>query len=68
LLRYLEAEDGTSAELDMEIACLKDFSRSIDYLETRPELDHDKLAYYGVSFGSRISSIMLAIDKRGCPA
>jgi eukaryotic-like serine/threonine-protein kinase len=62
--RYVRADEGTTAEREMEIACLKDFSRSIDYLETRPELDHDKLAYYGVSFGSRISSIILAIDKR----
>jgi len=62
--RYVAAQEGTSAERDMEIAAVKDFSRSLDYLETRPELDHDKLAYYGASFGSRISSIVLAIDKR----
>lgn len=30
--RYVQAEEGTNAERDMEIACLKDFSRSSDYL------------------------------------
>jgi len=43
---------------------MKDLRRSIDYLETRPDLDRDRLAYFGVSFGARLGSLALALDKR----
>jgi serine/threonine protein kinase/dienelactone hydrolase len=42
----------------------KDLSRSIDYLETRPEIDAQKLAYFGVSWGGRMGGLMLAVEKR----
>ena len=34
------------------IMWVKDVSRAIDYVETRSELDHSKVAYYGLSWGS----------------
>jgi serine/threonine protein kinase/formylglycine-generating enzyme required for sulfatase activity len=40
----------------------KDFSRSIDYLATRPDIDLEKLAYY--SYSSVIVPIFPAIDGR----
>ena len=42
----------------------KDFMRTIDYLETRPEFDTKKLAYEGDSWGAHRGAIMPAIDKR----
>lgn len=42
----------------------KDLSRSIDYLKTRKDIDTDKLAYYGFSWGGYLGSIMLALEKR----
>jgi dienelactone hydrolase len=30
----------------------KDASRALDYAETRLELDHQKIAYYGYSWGA----------------
>jgi serine/threonine protein kinase/formylglycine-generating enzyme required for sulfatase activity/dienelactone hydrolase len=42
----------------------KDFSRSIDYLETRHEIDADRLAYYGVSWGGAMGGIIPAVEKR----
>jgi len=42
----------------------KDIGRSIDYLETRKDIDADKLAYYGYSWGARLGGIMLAVEKR----
>ena len=42
----------------------KDLGRSIDYLETRKDIDTDKLAYYGYSWGGRLGGIMLAVEKR----
>jgi dienelactone hydrolase len=42
----------------------KDMSRSIDYLESRPEFDTERLAYFGASWGGGIGGIMLAIEPR----
>ena len=42
----------------------KDLGRSIDYLETRDDIDIDKLAYYGFSWGAFMGGNMLAIEKR----
>jgi dienelactone hydrolase len=44
---------------------VKDFERTIDYLETRPdEFDFTKLAYEGMSRGARWGSILPAIETR----
>tara|TARA_B100001564_G_scaffold80966_1_gene65164 strand:- start:2215 stop:4461 length:2247 start_codon:yes stop_codon:yes gene_type:complete len=42
----------------------KDFKRSIDYLEIRNDMDMKNLSYYGYSWGSITSNILLAIEKR----
>jgi dienelactone hydrolase len=42
----------------------KDLGRSIDYLETRPEIDGKKLAYYGLSMGARLGPVLTAIEGR----
>ncbi|MEE9169141.1 MAG: protein kinase, partial [bacterium] len=42
----------------------KDFRRSIDYLETRHEIDADRLAYYGVSWGGAMGGIIPAVENR----
>ncbi len=63
--RLSEAPDpGTSAERDDTIAQTKDLRRSIDYLWTRPEIDHDRLAYYGVSWGGEEAPIMTVVEDR----
>ena len=64
--RYVPAslEKGTSGERDLEIEDFKDLARSVDYLQTRTDLDHGKLAYYGVSQGAREASVMLGLEKR----
>jgi len=42
----------------------KDLGRSIDYLETRPDIDCGKLAFQGTSFGAAIGAILPAIEDR----
>jgi formylglycine-generating enzyme required for sulfatase activity/cephalosporin-C deacetylase-like acetyl esterase len=42
----------------------KDLGRSIDYLETRTDIDHNKLAYEGVSWGASMGSIFPAVEPR----
>ena len=36
----------------------------IDYLETRPDIELDKLAYYGHSWGGRMGAIVLSVEPR----
>ena len=43
----------TSGWRDHVIMWVKDASRAIDYIETRPDLDHNKLAYYGLSWAPK---------------
>jgi len=42
----------------------KDLARSIDYLETRDDIDTSRLAYYGLSWGGAMGAIMPAVEQR----
>ncbi len=42
----------------------KDLSRSIDYLQTRDDIDSGNLAYFGVSWGGAMGAIMPAVERR----
>ena len=46
------------------IQLVKDFRRSIDYLEIRTDIDTSKLAFYGMSWGGFIGTIIPAVEKR----
>ena len=46
------------------IKWVKDFSRSIDYLETRSDIDSSKLGYYGYSLGGWMGGIIPAVEER----
>jgi eukaryotic-like serine/threonine-protein kinase len=49
---------------DHVVMWVKDASRAIDYAETRPELDHSRLAYYGYSWGAVMGAIVPAVEPR----
>jgi len=57
-------EDTSSAWRDHVVMWAKDASRAIDYAETRPELDHQKIAYYGYSWGAVMGGIIPAVEPR----
>lgn len=42
----------------------KDIMRTVDYLELRKDIDMDKLAYLGYSWGGRMGPIMMYTEKR----
>ncbi len=42
----------------------KDLGRSLDYLETRSDITMDRLGYFGISWGSQIAPIMIAVEPR----
>jgi dipeptidyl aminopeptidase/acylaminoacyl peptidase len=56
--------NGQSAERDVIVQWRKDLGRSIDYLETRPEIDTKRLAFYGVSLGAFWGPIFTQVDQR----
>lgn len=43
---------------------IQDFRRTVDYLETRPDMDLDRLGFYGFSWGGWNGPIVLALDDR----
>jgi predicted Ser/Thr protein kinase/dienelactone hydrolase len=43
---------------------INDLRRSIDYLQTRNDIDMNKIAYYGFSWGARTGSFALALEER----
>ena len=55
---------GTVAERDETIQQADDLRRSIDYLETRSDIDRNRLVYFTISWGSELSPIMTALEKR----
>jgi eukaryotic-like serine/threonine-protein kinase len=55
--------EGRQAK-DWIIRWAKDFQRSIDYLETRPDIDIEKIGYYGFSLGGLMGGIIPAVEDR----
>jgi dienelactone hydrolase len=46
------------------IKVVKDFSRCIDYLQKRPDIDGQRLAYFGNSWGGKYGAIIPAVEER----
>jgi len=57
-------DGGTVAERDETIEQADDLRRSVDYLETRNDIDRERLAYFSISWGSQMGPIMTALEKR----
>jgi dienelactone hydrolase len=49
---------------DHVIAWAKDVSRTVDYIETRSELDPDRIAFQGFSWGAAMGPIYVALERR----
>lgn len=62
--RIVKSLEGLNNERDLVIQWSKDLSRSIDYLATRGDIDHDRLAYYGTSRGANFAPVLLAMEPR----
>ncbi len=56
--------DMTNFWKDHVIMWAKDFRRSIDYLETRGDIDSEKFVYYGASWGGAMGGIIPAVEPR----
>jgi len=47
---------------DYVVAMYKDIARTLDYLETRPDVDHDRIGFLGMSRGAALAPITLALE------
>lgn len=59
-----DLQEETVFYKDHVIMWRKDMGRTIDYLETRKDIQSDKLGYLGWSWGGFIGGIIPAIEKR----
>lgn len=66
--RSTELRSDTARETtfykDHLIMWAKDLSRTIDYLETRDDIDATRIGYYGLSWGGTMGAIMPAVEPR----
>jgi eukaryotic-like serine/threonine-protein kinase len=62
--RGMPGEMGRREERDLWIAWSRDLGRAIDYLETRPDVDRTRLAFYGISTGAAAGVILCALEPR----
>jgi len=59
-----DAPGGSILERERRIQQVQDVRRTVDYLETRDEIDADALAYYGWSWGAMEGPLPLALEPR----
>jgi dienelactone hydrolase len=56
--------NNTHHYVEYLIQVVKDFKRTIDYLETRKEIDRERLTYYGSSWGGILGGLIPAAEDR----
>ena len=49
---------------EMNLQQSKDLGRTIDYLETRPDIDTRKLGFFGTSYGAAMAPHLVAVERR----
>jgi len=54
----------THAYAEYLVRLVKDVRRSVDYLESRPDIDAGRLAFYGMSWGGYLGAIIPAVEER----
>ena len=60
----LLADSGGTQYRDIQIKWIQDMSRTIDYLQTRDDVDADKIGFAGHSWGGQVAPIVLALEDR----
>jgi dienelactone hydrolase len=70
--RTYDRNDGTTSHgagksheyTELLVKLVRDFMRTVDYLETRDDIDTSKLGYYGHSWGGQMGAIIPAVEDR----
>jgi serine/threonine protein kinase/dienelactone hydrolase len=55
---------GPRTKIEMQVKQINDLRRTIDYLETRPDIDAQKVAFLGYSWGGRMGTRVPAVEER----
>jgi eukaryotic-like serine/threonine-protein kinase len=61
---YYHLSDEPNRWIEMNLQWSKDLGRSIDFLETRKDIDASKLAFFGVSLGGAMTPRLIAVEPR----
>ena len=57
--------NNTHRQTEYRVQLVKDFKRCVDYLETRQDIDSQRLAYYGMSWGGTWPGVIIpAVEER----
>jgi hypothetical protein len=59
-----DVQDASNLYRDHVVAWSQDLGRAIDYIETRDDIDNERLAYLGFSWGGAVGPIMTAVAQR----
>jgi hypothetical protein len=62
--RRVDVPAGPNTNRDLSIQWFKDVARSIDYLETRSDIDSNRLAFHGLSMGASEAPLYGALEPR----
>ena len=62
--RFQLLKTDSLSRRDTTIRWVQDFRRTLDYLETRPDIDQSKIGYFGLSLGGGLAPLMLAGEPR----
>ena len=62
--RQVPEVSGEQRRRELRIAMFRDLARSLDYLQTRADIDPHRLAYYGISAGADAGIFLTAIETR----
>ena len=57
-------QDPSNDHRDHVITWQQDIARALDYLETRPDVDPERFSFVGTSWGGKLGSIMMALERR----
>jgi dienelactone hydrolase len=55
---------GPHQFVDYRVRLVREYKRTIDYLESRSDIDTSRLAYLGMSWGARYGNVILAVEDR----
>jgi cephalosporin-C deacetylase-like acetyl esterase len=61
---YTPGRKDTTDYRDHVVLWYKDLARSVDYLETRTDIDYTKIAYEGASWGAAMGALFPALETR----
>jgi dienelactone hydrolase len=54
----------TKQDREEQIQLMKDLQRAVDVLRARPDVDRERIAYVGVSYGGAMGALFVGVERR----